>query len=254
MHLMASWMQCCCPRCDPTRRGCSEANTGVTGGICDSDNAMFGAWELEVAGLKVNEQFCEVAATCSNCQSFPGSGVYGPNTCQETTTNSRSRCQAHPITDINGNYLVTMSGCCQDGLLLTFDGDADDFYMCPSCGNPECIPAGASPPMRLKYMIDLQDHSGETDFPGPVGAKMCLFQTEFISDGCGHAHNHEDRIYLCNDIFRGVNSTLNCTDRNTWENEITSGDAITLEAGSHAGEIVAPLYYGGHCTIRPYCP
>ena len=258
MHLMASWMQCCCARCDPTRRGCDEATTGVTGGICDSVDAMFGTWELEVEGLTVNEQFCEVAAMCSSCQTFPGSGVYGPRTCNETTQNSRSKCQAHPVTDINGTYLVSVSGCCSSNEILAFDGPASDFYMCPSCGAPHCVPALASPDMHLEYMVDLTDHSSDADWPGPVGAKFCLWQTEFSGDGCrglGPAQGHPQRIYFNNDIFRAVKPTLNCTTRNIWHNEIISGEPVQHTTGSHSGEYGSPpLYYGGTCTLRPYCP
>ena len=255
---MAHFIGCCCPRCGPSRRGCNEARTGVSGGICDSSNAMFGLWELEIEGVTVNENYCAASAEYSVCYKPYGSGADpGPETRMTANNNSRNRCYQQPLEDINGTYLVGLGGGCNSENLLPF---AEPFYVCPSCGgNNSC--SGASgwpvpPSVRwdLRYMLDLEDHSASVDFPGPVGAKMCLFEADHYSDGCSSPQNHEDSIYLANCIFRGVNPTLNCTTRNVWHNEITSGDGYYLTAGTYTGYYVAPFYYGGTITAHPVCP
>ena len=257
---MAHFIGCCCgAECTPSTYGCSEANTGVTGGICAGASDLINAWELEVEGITVNDQFCEISAECDNCYKPRHSGAdAGPLTCLETRNVPAADCYVYSEEDINGTYLVSFRGCCAADTLLEFDVDTSGTpgptYNCPSCAGG----AASYCPYEgyLKYLLDLQDWSGHAQFPGPVGAKMCLYAAHTSSEATGCSWPDSTvpaNIYFRNEIFRSVNATLNCTTRNIWHNEITTGEAREITTGSDAGAYVMPRYYGGTITMRPIC-
>ena len=255
---MAHFIGCCCPECVPRVGGCNESNTGVAGGICHSDATpdwtMPGPWELELSGLQVNTDYCVQSATCSHCNKPKGSpGGGGPNTCHRPSFNSQNDCYVQPLDDLNGTYLVQTSGCCWSRYIYVWSGTTtDDEYQCPSCAGIS-YPTCSYQANRLWFMIDKVDHSGEADWPGPIGVKVMLWFTRFTGDGCGQSMRARAGYYAANDTFRSHSAGFNCTSRNVYQNEITSPDPITITAGTYTGDIVVPLYWGGTITLRPVC-
>jgi len=251
---MAYPFSCCCAphhECVPTGEGCSEASSGVTGGICAGEDTMMTSWEMEISGLLVNDDYCEHSATCSTCYTPKGSGIGGgPNTCHRPSVNGRNDCYSQPLDNLNGLYLVSVGmggGCCVDDRIYEFTGE---YNQCASCLPPTCP---FSDEFFLMFMLDFQDRSGVTAWPGPVGAKLMLWNSIFSLDGCRQSDSRKAQYYAANDTFRSHNDTFECADRNVFENEITSGDPIEIAAGTYAGDIVVPMYYGGEITMRPIC-
>jgi hypothetical protein len=252
---MAHFIGCCCPECVPTAEACSEANSGVTGGICAATNSLVQGWEMEISGLTVNDEYCVNSGTCDDCYKPKGTGLDpGTHTCHKPSVNGWNDCYSQPTDDLNGTYIVAISGgsvCCSDSIIHNFSG-AD--YECPSCAGPVAS-ACPFPTNYLHWMVDFYDHSGDSDYPGPVGTKLMLWNSNFNRDGCEQSHSREARYYFMNDIFRAYlpGSTFNCAARNVFHNEITSPDAITIAAGTFTGDIVVPFYWGGTITLMPIC-
>ena len=246
---MAHFIGCCCAECSGTAAGCSEADSGVTGGICAASDAMVTTWEIEIEGLQVNTNWCDQSAECDTCYKPRGSGSgEGSANCLEphggVAPFSRP-CYAHSLMDLNGLYLYSASGCTTRQLLL-FQNDLNS-YSCASC-------AGGSWATCAYYaflfsQLDLRDHSSDAAYPGPVGAKMFLYSVFPAVHSAADSAN----LYFLNDTFKACNPTLNCTSRNVWENEITAPSPISITTGSLAPGVVIPRYYGGTITMRPIC-
>lgn len=257
---MAHFIGCCCATCSGTETGCSEANSGVTGGLCADSGAMVEDWELEIEGLQVNNNFCDQSAECDECykprpQTPPGSGEGSANCLQPDTIYVGGICYAHSTLDLNGLYLVSFpsssavpAGCCGGPSLLAAQPQ-EDSYQCASCAGgywENCFYVS-----QMWAQLDLSDHSSDAAHPGPVGAKMFLYSILTLPGGCGGTGGA--RRYFLNDTFRACNPTLNCTSRNVWENEITEPSPISITTGSLAPGVVIPRYYGGTITMRPIC-
>jgi hypothetical protein len=251
---MAHFIGCCCAECSGTAAGCSEADSGVTGGICAASDAMVTTWEIEIEGLQVNTNWCDQSAECDTCYKPEGSGSgEGSENCLQPYGGFAPfarPCYGHSLTDLNGLYLHTSysySGCSTVQLLLTQSND--DTYQCASCAG------GTSATCYylafLFSQLDLRDHSSDADYPGPVGAKMFLYSLFPASPDGGSSE--AANLYFLNDTFRACNPTLNCTSRNVWENEITEPSPISITTGSLAPGVVIPRYYGGTITMRPIC-
>ena len=250
---MAHFIGCCCAACSGTAAGCSEADSGVTGGICAASDAMVMTWEIEIEGLQVNTNWCDQSADCDTCYKPEGSGSgEGSANCLEPyggLAPFARPCYAHSQEDLNGLYLspsLSYSGCSTIETLLYQDDD--EMYKCASCSDSSS--ATCHYEAFLFSQLDLNDHSSDAAYPGPVGAKIFLYSL-FPASGGGSAQ--AANLYFLNDTFKACNPTLNCTSRNVWENEITEPSPISITTGSLAPGVVIPRYYGGTITMRPIC-
>ena len=173
---------------------------------------------------------------------------------------SRLRCNAHPVDDINGLYLSdlvnTTDLCCGSATLHYWEESSE---CAPHC-NRVCWYGNDSPRSRLRIAYIPEDVS-TSDYNVPTGAKLMLYETYggAGSPTCGArgstARDRLKRVWAHNNIFKAVNSTLDCDGPNTFTNLITSGDRIVIPSGESAesGDSVIPIYFGGSITIRPVC-
>ena len=255
---MAHFIGCCCAECSGTAAGCSEANSGVTGGICAASGALVTTWELEIEGLQVNNNWCDQSADCDTCYKPEGSGSgEGSANCLEPWGGLlpwARPCYAHSLEDLNGLYLVTfpathggISGCC-NGASIALQPHTN-VYQCASCAGGRSSTCFFT--AYVFFQLDLTDHSSDAAYPGPVGAKMFLYTISVGGVTCGGPY--AANTYFLNDTFKACNPTLNCTSRNVWENEITAPSPISITTGSLAPGVVIPRYYGGTITMRPIC-